>query len=107
MVEDLVLGVSVHAGERVVENQNLRIPYQGAGNRSALFLATGECNAALAHQRLISLGKTFDVRRDIRRFGGIVNLLVSSRVHAERDIFADAVAEEESFLGHEPDALTQ
>ena len=103
VVENFVFGVGVDAGERVVENQNLRIANQGAGDGSALLLSAGERDAALADHGVVAFGKALDVGRDVGGFGGVVNLLVGGRVDAKRDVLADAVAEQESFLRDESD----
>jgi len=41
VIQNLIFGMRVHAGERVVENQNFRIANQSPGNRGALFLSAG------------------------------------------------------------------
>ena len=55
----------------------------------------------------IAFGKAFDVGGDVGGFGGVVNLLVGRGVDAQGDVFADAVAEEKSFLRHESDVFAQ
>src|SRR5579863_9360164 len=107
MVEDLIFSMGVYAGKRVIENQNLRIADQRPGNRRPLLLPARKCNAALAHQRLVSLGKTMNVRRDVRDFGGIFDLCVSRGLNPQRDVLPDAVAEQKSFLWHESNAPPQ
>src|SRR5438132_182501 len=42
MIQNLVFGVRVYAGERVVQNQNAGIANQGARDCGALLLAAGE-----------------------------------------------------------------
>ena len=70
VVEDLVFGVGVDAGECVVENQNPRIANQGAGNGSALFLAAGEGDAQLTNPFVVAIGQADDEVVDARRFCG-------------------------------------
>src|SRR6202030_722445 len=88
-------------------NQNLRITDQGTGNGGTLFLSAGEGDAALADYRLIALGEALDVGGDVGCFGGVVDLLIGGGVYAKRDVFADAVAEEERFLRHESNIAPQ
>src|SRR5450631_4475530 len=107
VIEDLVFGVGVDAGERVVEDQNLGIANQGAGNRRALLLSAGERDAAFSHHRIVAFGKTLDVDCNVGRVGRVVNLLVGGGVDSQGDVLADAVAEQESFLGHESNVLAQ
>ncbi len=40
MVENLVFGVGVDAGERIIENKNARVANQSAGNCGALLLSS-------------------------------------------------------------------
>src|SRR5262245_33935220 len=61
MIENLVFGMGIDAGERVVENQNSRAPQQRARDRSALFLAAGEGDSALADRRCVALWETLDI----------------------------------------------
>src|ERR1700722_6276167 len=102
VIENFVFGMGIDAGERVVENQNLRIADQSTRNRRALFLAAGERDAAFSYHRVVAFGKALDVGCDIRRIGCVVDLLIGGRVHAQGDVLADAVAKKKSFLGNEP-----
>ena len=52
---DLRVGLRVHGGQGVVENQNVVVLHQRAGNGDALLLPAGEGHAALAHQRIKAL----------------------------------------------------
>ena len=84
-----------------------RIANEGASDCGALLLSAGERDAALADHGVIAFGKAFDVSCDVGRFRRVVNVLIGGRVDAEGDIFADAVAEQESLLRHESDVLAQ
>src|ERR1700675_2357096 len=104
MVQDFVLGVGVDAGEGIVEDQDARAAEKGAGDGSALLLASGESDAAFSDGGVVAFGETFDVLRDVGGFGGgfdvvQLGLAIFSR-YAEGDILADGVAEEEGFLGN-------
>ena len=108
MVEDLVLGVGIHAGKRVVENQNAGIADDGARNRGPLFLSAGKSDAALADQRPVLFGKFFNVRprcwppRPLR-----IYFFVGGIFLAEGDVFPDGLAEQKSFLRHKADLPAQ
>ena len=45
-----------------------RTEQDGAGDRCALFLASGQRDSALAHQGLIAVGKAFDIARQPGHF---------------------------------------
>src|SRR5579862_7505674 len=74
MVENLVFGVSVDAGERVVEDEDLGIANKGAGNGGALLLSAGEGDAAFAHHGVVAFGKALDVGCDVGSFRRVVNV---------------------------------
>src|ERR1700728_289852 len=107
VVENLVFGVGVDAGESVVEDQNLGIADEGTGNCGALLLTAGEGDAAFAHHRVVAFGEALDIGGDVGRVGGTLNLLIGSRFHAQCNVFANAVTEEKSFLRHESDVFAQ
>ena len=48
-LQDAFFGVGVDAGQRVIEDENSRMPQQGAGNRCALFLPAGKRDAAFSN----------------------------------------------------------
>src|ERR1700687_2783864 len=79
MIENLVFGVSVDAGERVVEDENLGIADESAGNGGALLLSAGERDAAFSDHGVVAFGEGFDVRRDVCRISRAMNLLVGGR----------------------------
>ena len=58
MIQDLIFGVGIHAGKRIIENQDPWIANDRAGNGGSLLLSAGKRDAALAHQGLELLGKT-------------------------------------------------
>src|SRR5437868_9766566 len=101
MVEDLVFGVGVDAGEGVVEDEDTRAAEQGAGDGGALLLPSRERDAALADGSVIAFGEAFDVLGDVGGFGGgfdVVQLRLAVFLrYAKGNVFADGVAEEECF----------
>jgi hypothetical protein len=102
VVEDPVFGVRVDAGERVVENENAGIANQGAGDGGALLLAAGEGDAAFADHGVVAFGKASMSAAMLAASAALRIFLVGRIFDAEGDVFADAVAEEESFLGTKP-----
>src|ERR1700682_1924706 len=111
MVEDFVFGMGVDAGEGVVEDEDAGAAEKGAGDGGALLLASGESDAAFAYGGVVAFGETFDVLRDVGSIGGgfdfvWIRLAIFLR-YTEGDVFADGVAEEESFLGNESDVAAQ
>src|ERR1700682_148829 len=107
MVEDFVLSVSVHAGKRVVENEDARIADDGARNRRPLLLPSGKSDAAFADERPVFFGKFFNVLGDVSRRGRGTYFLVRGIFFAEGNVFPDGFAEQKSLLRHEPDLATQ
>ena len=111
VVEDLVFGVGVNAGESVVENEDSRAAEQGAGYGGALLLASGESDAALAYGGFVAFGKTFDVVGYVGGFGGGLDVVWRGFSiflgYAIGYVCADGVAEKESFLGNESDLTAQ
>ena len=57
---DARVGLRVHGGQGIVEDHDGRVLHQHARDRHALLLPAGERHAALAHQRLIAVGKAVD-----------------------------------------------
>ena len=55
--QDALLGVGIHAGKGIVENQDARIAKDGAGQGGALLLAAGKRDAALADHGVVSGGE--------------------------------------------------
>src|SRR5438874_656561 len=77
--ENFFLSLCVHAGERVVQDQNARIAHNGPGNRSALFLSARESDAALSNGRVVPGGKVLYVPMkagDFRRFAGALGMVI-------------------------------
>ena len=73
--QNALFGVGVHAGQRVVEDENGRAAQQGAGNGGALLLPSGERDAALAHHGFKPLRKLLEFLADMGGFGGLEQVL--------------------------------
>src|SRR5271165_123573 len=100
--EDALLGVSVHAGQRVVENEDRGPAQQSPRNRRALFLPPGQRYTALAHNRFIALWKLLELGSNMSGIGGFKHLFQACVRPAEGEIFADGATEKESLLRNHP-----
>src|SRR6266446_1355599 len=96
--ENALLGLRVDAGERIVEDQDARVADDGAGDSGALFLSTGESDAALADDGFVFMGEAFDVRIEAGDFRGLADLIEIVIGQAEGDVAADGFAEEVGVL---------
>ena len=85
--EDLLFGVSVDAGQGVVEDEDAGIAEDGAGDGRALLLPPGESDAALAHRGLQAVREFFELAADVCGFGGRKNLASSVRPGAPKAMF--------------------
>ena len=94
-------------GQRVIEHQDARVANDGARNGRALLLPAGKRDAALAHQRAITLGKALDVVGDVGRLGSAADVFVGGILRSEGDVVANAVAEQERLLRNEADVGAQ
>src|SRR5437763_15974720 len=107
MIQDLVFGVRIYAGKRIVQNQNAGIANQGAGYCGALLLSAGERDSALANQSFVLFGKLFDVSGYVRCLRRPANFHVAGLGHTESDVLANSFAEEKSLLRNETDVPTK
>ncbi len=67
--QNLLFRVGIHRRQRVVENQYRGIDDDRARERRPLFLAARQRDAALAHHRVVALGKVGDVLVETRDRG--------------------------------------
>jgi hypothetical protein len=97
MVEDLVFGVGIDAGEGVVEDEDAGAAQQGASDGGALLLAPRKSDAALADGRVVAFGETFDVLGDVGGFGAGFDVVECGfavlACYAIGNVFAARVAE--------------
>ena len=100
-------GFRVHAGGGFVEDQDLRLVGQGAGERDELLLAGGERRAALADFFVEALGQGADEVGEVHVFGGLFDVCVLNALGAEADISADGSAEQEWILKDDAEAAAQ
>src|ERR1700690_170242 len=107
MIEDLVLGMSVYAGKRIVKNQNARVADDSPRNRCTLLLAAGQSNPAFADQGPILLGKSLDVLGNVGCLRRGADLFVRRAFLSEGNILTNRVAEQESLLRHKTEIAAQ
>src|SRR5580704_2480609 len=107
MVEYLVFGVGIHAGECIIQNQNSRIANDGPGDGGALLLPSRKSDPALPHQSSILLRKPLDIIRNAGRLSRGTHRLVARTHHAKSNVFADSLTEQKGFLWHKPYVFSQ
>ena len=82
--QDALLGQRVHARKRVVQNQDARVAQNRPGDGGALLLPARKRDAALAHHRLVALGKALDVLGQAGDFGRPADLVAGSPIPRRR-----------------------
>ena len=88
-VLDAALGGGVHAGGRVVQDQDARLGEEGAGDRHALALAAREGEAALAHERVEPVRQVLDQLGEAGLLGGAPDLLLARLGTGVGDVLAE------------------
>src|SRR5262249_44326976 len=87
--EDFFFGLRVHAGERVVQNQDARVANNGTGNGGALLLSAGKRDAALADRGFVAAGEILDVTVEAGDFGGLACTVCVVIGQTKSDVSAD------------------
>ena len=98
---DLGLGLRVERGRRLVQEQELRVPEEGARDGDALLLAAGDAHAALADVRVVARGEVADELVRERRLRGRGDGRRVRAVDAVGDVAVDRRVEELRLLGHD------
>ena len=93
----------VHAGERVIQDEDTRIANNGAGNGGALLLSAGKGDAAFSDGGFVASGEIFDVAVQTGDFRGLASALGVVIRQAERDISANCFTKKISVLGDAAD----
>src|SRR5581483_4498510 len=90
---DQLLGFGVNARSRLVEDQDVRIKSERAGERDQLLLADRKSRAAFAHFRRVTIRQPFDeaARADFAR--GPFDPLLGDGLVAEADVAGDVARE--------------
>ena len=90
LVLDRLLGTAVQGRGRFVEDQERRGAQDGAGDGDPLLLAARELQAALAHQRVVAIGKAGDEVVELRRPAPRLDFVRGRVGPAEGDVVDDA-----------------
>src|SRR5205085_12152009 len=91
--ELLALGVEVAGG--LVEDQDLRVGQDRAGDADALALAAGQLEPALADERVVALGQSVDELVGVGAAGGVADVGLGGAAAAVGDVLADRAVEQE------------
>src|SRR5690242_8234705 len=102
-VLDLPFAGRVERRGRLVQDEDARVVEQDPGDGQALFLAAGQPVPALAHDRVVAVGKLHDSVVNVCRPGGFLDLGHGGGSTAVTDVGQNAVVEEVALLGHETD----
>src|SRR4030095_2895461 len=96
---------AVQARGRLIQDQNLRVGQQRAGNSHALSLTAGKLNPSFADDRLVSIFEAFDELFAISHAAGRLNLFKTRMRFGETDVFGDRAVEEKIVLQHDTEVL--
>lgn len=105
--EDAAFGFGIDSGEGVVEDDDAGISEEGAGYGGALFLSAAEVYSAFAEDSFIAEREFFDFIGDVGYAGDAVDVFGGCVWLAEGDVIMNGVAEEESFLEDDADAVAE
>ena len=104
---NFLLGLGIYRGSGLIQNQNTRIDEQGARNRNALALATGEALSALPYQRVIALGKSQNKFMRVRCTCCSNYVLSASVGFTVRNVVGNGAKEQERLLQYQADMATE
>ena len=93
-----LLALRIQIAGRFVENQDLGRREDRPGDGQALLLAAGELDAALADERLVSLGQLHDELVGIGAPRGILHLRIGGIVAAVGDVVPHRPVEQKDVL---------
>src|SRR5579863_6069203 len=105
--ENALLSVCIHAGERIVEDENRRAAQQCAGDGASLLLPAGKRDAALADHGLEPLRKLLELLADVRGLGSLKHFGLAGAGRTKGQVFAKCLAEQERLLRHHADIAAQ
>ena len=101
------LGRRVDRGRRVVEDEDARVDEQRPGDRDALSLTSGQCDAPLPDDGVVAVWQLENELVGLRGLRGCLDRLERRVGHAERDVVADRCREEERVLRDDADLPTE
>ena len=103
----VVLGFGIERRGRLVEQDDRRILDQRARDGDALALPAGELQAVLADRGIVAIREVRDEIVRVRRLGGGDDLRLAGAEFSERDVVADATAEQVGDLADIGDGVAQ
>lgn len=95
------LGLGVHARGRLVQDEDARIPHQGAGKPKQLALTGGEVLASLLHQGLQPLWQMAHERGQLHLLQCSPERRIKDAVTAKTQIFRQGPDEDKGILLHQ------
>src|SRR5260370_9785205 len=105
--KDAFLGLGVHGGKGIIEDQNARVAGDSAGDGGALLLSAGESDATFADHGVVGFAEVLHVAVEAGNVSGFADAPVIIFRQAKGDVAADGFAKQVSVLGHEADGLAQ
>ena len=103
----VLLGAGIDAGSGIVKDQDRRVHQDGAGDRQALALPSGEFNTALTDNRVIPIIQSFDKIVHVCCPGCLHDFLIRRLRASIGDVLPDGIVKEKSFLGYQSKVLPQ
>ena len=100
VLQDGRLGLGVHGGHGIVQNQYGRVLHQRPGDGDSLLLASGHRHAPLPQDGVVALLELLDIAVHVRKPGRLGDGSGVVLFHAEGDIVLNGVGEQEIILGH-------
>ena len=101
------IGVGVHGGGGVVQNQDFRLFQQGPGDAQPLLLAAGDIGAALLDVGIVALREALDEFVGAGQAAGMNQLLIGGLGVAPAQIFLDGAGEQGVLLEHHGHVVPQ
>src|SRR5439155_11617158 len=89
---------AVERAGRLVENENLRVVYEGAGDGDALTFTARQPDPTVAHDRVVPAGQRHDEIVGVRGTRRLLDPFVRYFVSAVPNVVAHRVVEEQAFL---------
>ena len=104
---DLGLGGRVNGRGGLVQEDDLRVSQDDAGDGDSLQLAAREFDPALSDLGRVSVGESHDLVVDGGGLAGLVHLLVGGVQSSVSNILQDRLVEERRILRHEAEGLSE
>ena len=95
---DKALGFRIHAGHRIIQDQDGGIHEQRPGNHYSLLFTAGERQSSFPYPGVIALRQTFNKVVDLGGLGGLHYLLVGSIRPAKGNVLLDGIREQKDIL---------